>query len=237
VGAEGLATLPYEVCDQHALLDPQFPATPYGADGRGPGDLTSRCATADVLVTIVEPQPDDPGVFELDPGPTCADDVVTTDEGEPVDVAPLGNDTDLDLGGDPSPLVVAQAGYEGFQEQSERGGTVAVADDGQSVRYVPPPDSFGADHFQYSAQDTVGHGCSGTVRVNILPADDGTDPGDDGDVGGDGTGSGSGGGSGPLARTGVEPGALASLGAILLAVGGGVAALAGLRRRERRAAA
>jgi hypothetical protein len=239
VGAEGVATLPYEVCDAHTLLVPLHPATPYGADGRAPGAVTSRCTSADVVVTIVEPDADDPGAFELDPGPTCVDDLVTTDEGEPVDAGVLANDSDVDLGGDPSPLVATQAGYDGFQGQSERGGTVTVSDDGQAVRYVPPPDSFGADFFQYSAQDTVGHGCSGTVQVNILPdAEDpgpGGDPDPGGDVDGDGLDDGGGGGGG-LARTGSDTADLVALGAILLAVGGGLATLAGLSRRERRAA-
>jgi hypothetical protein len=248
LGAEGVATLPYTVCDVHPLSQPAHPATPYGADGRSPGDVTSRCTTADVVVTIVAPAPDDPGLFDLDPPPTCVADAATGSEDDPLPIVVLGNDTDLDFVGDPSPLTTANAGIDGVEGATTQGGTVTVAGDGR-VLYEPAPGFHGTDTFLYSAQDVVGHGCTAEVTVEVAADVDPTDPPDPGDVddlgngggsggngGYDGYGSGGSGGSGydggSLARTGTDAGRLVSVAAVFLAIGGGLVALALLRRRE-----
>ncbi|HEU5150135.1 MAG TPA: Ig-like domain-containing protein [Iamia sp.] len=236
LGAEGVATLTYEACDVHPLSQPTSPATPYGADGRSPGDVTSRCSTAEVAVEIVAPATDDPGLFELDPPPTCVADTAIGAEDDPLPIVVLDNDTDLDFVGDPSPLTTTTAGIAGDEGQgvTTEGGTVAVTDDGR-VLYEPPAGFSGTDTFLYSAQDVVGHGCSAEVTVAVAAdPDDPTDP-DDGDddtdrtPGGDRPGGGS--GTGPLARTGTDAGELVSIAAVLLAIGGGLVALALLRRR------
>jgi hypothetical protein len=238
LGAEGVATLTYQACDVHPLSQPNHPATPYGTDGRSPGDITNRCSTADIAIEIVAPAPDDPGLFDLDPPPTCAADAATGSEDDPLPVEVLGNDTDLDFVGDPSPLVATNAGIDGEEGVTTEGGTVTVTGDNR-VLYEPPAGFSGTDTFVYSAQDTVGHGCSAEVTVDVAADVDPDDP-DDGvdddgtdNPGGGGPGSGNGGSGyqGPLARTGSESGSLASVAAVLLASGGGLVALAHLRRR------
>lgn len=246
LGSEGVATLTYTACDVHPLSQPAAPATPYGADGRSPGDVTSRCATADVTVTIVAPSPDDPGLFELDPPPTCVADAATGSEDDPLTIEVLGNDTDLDFVGDPGPLTTANAGIAGDEGEgiTTEGGTVTVAEDGR-VLYEPAAGFSGTDTFLYSAQDLVGHGCSAEVTVDVVadpvpPTTPTTPTGPGGGVGGSegsgGSGSGSGGsgsayGDGSLARTGTDVGQLVSVAAVLLSIGGGLVALALLRRR------
>ena len=122
LGAEGVATLTYEACDVHPLSQPTFPASPYGADGRSPGDITSRCTTASIAIEIVAPALDDPGLFELDPPPTCGADEATGDQDEPLPIEVLGNDSDLDFVGDPSPLATTNAGIEEGEGVTTEGG-------------------------------------------------------------------------------------------------------------------
>jgi hypothetical protein len=168
VGAGGVATLEYQVCDVHPLSQPKGPATPtYGTDGRQPGDLANRCTAGVLTATIVAPPVDPPDPDDADPAPQCAPDEAATLAGQGVDIDVLANDSDLDLGGDPSPLVVAAAGIEGEQGVSEKGGVAEATDDQATVRYTPPAGFTGTDTVLYSAQDTVGKGCSATVRVTV----------------------------------------------------------------------
>ena len=147
--------------------------------------------------------------------------------------------------GDPSPLATTNAGIEEGEGVTTEGGMVTVAGDGR-VLYEPPAGFSGIDSFLYSAQDVVGHGCSAEVIVDVAaiiveptePTDptDPTDPTNPGGPGGGGNGSGgygngSGYGDGNLARTGTDAAALLSVAAVLVAIGGGLVALAALRRR------
>lgn len=59
-GAAGLVEVPYVVCDDHTLTAPGGPATPYGADGRSPGELAPRCSTAKIHVEVLSSDPADP---------------------------------------------------------------------------------------------------------------------------------------------------------------------------------
>lgn len=193
VTAAGVVELTYEVCDVHTLIPDfqgHFPADPYGEDGRDPGDLANRCDTAVLAAEIVAPAPDDPGLLDLDPDPVCAADVAATANGAAIEIGVLANDTDLDIAQAASPLVVVDAGVlESEQDDTTaQGGSVTTTDDGQRVRYVPAAGFAGVDSFTYSAQDTLGQGCSATVTVTVAAAP--------GAVGGTGTGRGA------LPRTG-----------------------------------
>lgn len=78
-GVTGATSFGYTVCDTHTLLFPKWPADPFGADGRVPGDPAVRCSTAEVDVVIIEPLVIDPEeVPQVDDGP----------EGDPDDVDP-----------------------------------------------------------------------------------------------------------------------------------------------------
>ncbi len=171
-GADGVAQLAYEACDAHELSSPTSPADPYGADGRSPGDPAPRCSMAVLAATIVGPAQVDPGILELDPAPTCAADAATTTAGEPVDVAVLANDSDLDVQGQPGPLTVASAGTEGSEDVSGAGGSAVVDGAGAHIRYTPPAGFTGTDTFVYAAQDAVGHGCTAAVTVTVTGSRD-----------------------------------------------------------------
>lgn len=69
-GVTGATSFGYRVCDAHALSLPKWPATPYGTDGRDPGDAAPRCDTAEVDLFIINPLVIDPEeVPEIEPGP------------------------------------------------------------------------------------------------------------------------------------------------------------------------
>lgn len=172
VTAAGVAEVTYEVCDVHQLLQPTNPASPYGEDGRDPGDLANRCDTAVLAAEIVAPAPDDPGLLALDPDPACVADATSTANGTAVDVAVLANDTDLALGDVPSPLLVTGAGVleNDLDDVSANGGTLAVSADGLRVRYTPAAGFAGVDTFSYSAEDTLGQGCAALVTVTVAGA-------------------------------------------------------------------
>ncbi len=165
--ADGVATLAYEVCDSHALANPQFAADPYGDDGRSPNDLVSRCTQGELRATIVAPAPNDPSDFDLDPAPVCIADAASVDNGGSIQLEVLANDTDLDPEGQPGLLTVTGVGVDGEEGVTEAGGTVEVTNVGESIRYNAPAKFEGTDRFLYSAQDAQGKGCSAEVTVTV----------------------------------------------------------------------
>ncbi|QXC59621.1 hypothetical protein KSP35_14650 [Aquihabitans sp. G128] len=236
-GAEGVADLDYAVCDVHALVHPTNPAPAYGADGRQPGDLANRCATATVHATITSPPVAAPDPDDDDPAPVCVDDEITVGQDEAATVDVLANDTDLDLGGDPSPLEAAAAGIDGQQGVTTEGGVAEPNDDQSAVSYTPAAGFAGTDTFLYSAVDTAGKGCTAEVTVHVTFDDEAapttpTVPGSGVGGAGDGAGTGSSNGTGTLPRTGTEPAPLVQLALAFAACGTGLV-LAARRNRRR----
>lgn len=223
-GADGAATLTYEVCDTHVLADPAFPAAAYGDDGRDPLDDAPRCDEADVVVTVASDaevlggDQDNP-----DPDPVCANDAAATPAGVAVTIPVLANDSDLVLGGTPGTLEVDSAGSGDTEEVTAQGGAVAVAVDGTTVRYTPRAGFTGVDTFEYAALDSVGQVCTAVVRVTVTAV--GTTP------------TSTGVGSGTLPRTGAGDGVGQFQVGLGLAIAGFGMVLLGRRRPEGGAAA
>lgn len=210
-GADGVATLGYEVCDTHVLADPTFPASPYGEDGRDPLDDAPRCDDGDLVVTVASDAEVQGGVDDPDPDPLCVADATSTAAGTAVTIPVLANDSDTDLGGTASPLVVDSAGTDDNEEVTAQGGAVAVTDGG-AVRFTPRAGFTGVDTFEYAALDTVGQVCTATVTITVSAAVTATT------------------GAGTLARTGTDDGPGQALMGLGLAITGfGVVLLA--RRR------
>ncbi len=113
------------------------------SDGNG-GTST---ATVSVTVDAVN----DPPVANMDSA--------TTDEDTPVDIAVLGNDTDVD--GDPLTVTAADA----------PNGTVTINPDG-TVTYVPDPDFNGVDTITYTISDGQGGFSTSTVEVTVNAVND-----------------------------------------------------------------
>ncbi|WP_108811397.1 Ig-like domain-containing protein [Sphingorhabdus sp. Alg231-15] len=91
--------------------------------------------------------------------PVAVDDVATTDEDTPVDIAVLANDTDVD--GDPLTVTAADA----------PNGTVTINPDG-TVTYVPDPDFNGTDTITYTISDGQGGFSTATVEVTVNAVND-----------------------------------------------------------------
>jgi len=111
------------------------------SDGNGGTD------TAVVTVTVTP----------VNDPPVAVDDSATTEEGEPVDVDVLANDSDPD--GDT--LTVSS-----FDSSSTQGGTVSCTDAGMCT-YTPPGDFNGTDTFTYTISDGNGGADTATVTVTV----------------------------------------------------------------------
>jgi len=112
-------------------------------------DSNGATADADVTVTIL-PQNDPPRL---------TDDSRTIDEDEPVSIAVLENDTDIE--GDT--LTIDST------TQPENGSVTFTAD---SVTYTPTKDYYGNDTFQYTVSDGNGGTATATVSIKINPVND-----------------------------------------------------------------
>lgn len=222
-GAAGVASLTYEVCDNHVLADPDFPAAAYGDDGRDPLDDAPRCAEAAIEVTVAsDAEVLDDGIDDPDPDPTCVADAASTPAGTAVTVAVLGNDGDTTLAGEIGPLTVASAGIDGTEEVTTQGGSVVIDGTGAAVRYTPRSGFTGVDTFVYTAQDSVGQTCDATVTVQVTA------------LAGTTTTTGAGTGGGALARTGTSNGVgQLQLGVGLALAGFGLVLIGGLGRTRR----
>lgn len=89
--------------------------------------------------------------------PVAGDDTAVTDQNASAGIAVLGNDSDPD--GDP--LTIAGV------TQGTQGGAVAI--NGVTVTYTPPPNWSGTDSFTYAISDGRGGTATGTVTVTVTP--------------------------------------------------------------------
>ncbi|WEM43738.1 Ig-like domain-containing protein [Photobacterium sp. DA100] len=102
--------------------------------------------------------------------PVARDDEVTTFEDEPVDIAILSNDSDIEDGS-------GEAGFASSQitlidQGSLHIGSVSVLADGK-LRYVPDADANGTELISYSITDSDGYeSLAATVTVTITPVND-----------------------------------------------------------------
>ena len=121
------------------------------ADGRG--------GTATTTVTVTVGPVNDP--------PAAEDDTASTPEDDPVVVAVLANDTDVEGGG----LTVTAV-------SDPARGTAAVNGDG-TVTYTPDPNLAGVDTFTYTVCDPAGACATATVTVTVTEVNDPPTAGDD----------------------------------------------------------
>ncbi len=120
-------------------------------DGQGPvgspTGLRKATSTATVRVTVTP----------VNDAPLARDDVASTGEDNPVSVAVLSNDTDID--GDA--LSVIAAGGASFGQVAISGGTAVI--------YTPTAGFTGQDSFLYTVSD--GNGGSSQARVSVTVSD------------------------------------------------------------------
>ncbi|MCC7261084.1 MAG: tandem-95 repeat protein [Candidatus Latescibacteria bacterium] len=117
------------------------------SDGHG------GAANAIISARTLSPPPNQP--------PVASDDAVTTNEGTPIDIAVLANDSDPE--GD-SLYVVGASG-------ASRGTTIPTTN--QTVIYTPYSTNFyGSDSFTYLVRDSTGAIARARVDVTILPVND-----------------------------------------------------------------
>ncbi len=94
-------------------------------------------------------------VLPINDAPLATDDLITTDENTPVNIAVLINDQDFD--GD----VLEVASFD----QPSNG---SVEQTGQTLRYTPNTDFIGADEFPYTITDGNGETATAMVRINVI---------------------------------------------------------------------
>jgi uncharacterized protein (TIGR03790 family) len=112
-------------------------------------DAHGQLATA-LITFIVRPQPD---------APSAADDEATTAEDQPVVIAVLDNDVDVD--GDPLSLsITSQPGF----------GEAEVV--GDTILYTPALGFDGEDRFDYKASDSGGSSAEASVHISVEAIDD-----------------------------------------------------------------
>jgi hypothetical protein len=99
-------------------------------------------------------------VTEANSAPVATDDEAMTDEGAPVIVDVLANDSDAD--GDSLTI-------DSFDETSAEGGTVTDNGDGK-LTYAPPAGFVGTDSFGYAIADGRGGTDTATVKVTVNAA-------------------------------------------------------------------
>ena len=142
----GLATVTVYARDNGGLEDYDLP-TP----DMVPPDDTSDAVTFEVAVWHPLPAP-----------PVAADDTMTVNEDEAVEIDVLAND--LDINGDPMFVGATTDGTKGTSELAWLPGT---------VRYTPKTDANGEDTFTYTVlTDGAAGSDTGTVHVTILPVND-----------------------------------------------------------------
>jgi large repetitive protein len=90
--------------------------------------------------------------------PVPASDIATTQEGVPVVISPLANDSDVEA----QPLSILSVGAPGW-------GVITLNGD-NTVTYTPNPGFFGEDRFSYSVSDPDGGVETGNVVVTVISA-------------------------------------------------------------------
>ena len=164
-GQAGVVEFTYEVCDQHTLTNPSYPAVPYGSDGLSPGDISSRCSTGTATVTVSVAPPPEPNPEDTDPDPVCVADVAQTGIGTPVVISVLDNDSDLDANLQPSAVILTGPPAD-EPDVSAEGGSVKM-NDANTIIYAPPLNFQGTDTFSYTARDEFGQACKAGVTVTV----------------------------------------------------------------------
>ncbi|KHT65442.1 hypothetical protein RJ45_01320, partial [Photobacterium gaetbulicola] len=102
--------------------------------------------------------------------PVARDDEFTTFEDEPVDIAILSNDSDIEDGNGETGFASSQITL--IDQGSLNKGTVSVLADGK-LRYIPDADANGTDLISYSITDSDGYeSLAATVTVTITPVND-----------------------------------------------------------------
>jgi large repetitive protein len=98
-------------------------------------------------------------VAPVNDAPVAVNDSATTAEDQPVIIAPLANDSDVD--GDPLTIISASA----------PNGTVTINPDG-TIRFVPNPNFNGTDTITYTISDGKGGTATATITVTVSPVND-----------------------------------------------------------------
>ncbi len=129
--------------------NPDFNGTDTFTYAASDGELESEPATVTVTVNPVN----DPPVAESD--------TAETDQNTPVDIAVLGNDSDID-GDDLTPIIVT----------GPASGSATVNEDG-TITYTPNEDFTGTDTFTYVANDGTENSNEATVTITVNAAPDG----------------------------------------------------------------
>jgi len=165
-GQAGVVEFTYEVCDQHTLSFPAYPAIPYGnPDGLAPGANSSRCSTGLAIITVGLANGQDPNPLDLDPEPTCVADAVQTGIGSAVIIPVLNNDTDFNIQLQPSPVILT--GPPADQPEIGTAGGSAKMNGANTIVYSPPANFEGVDTFSYTARDELGQACKAGVTVTV----------------------------------------------------------------------
>jgi hypothetical protein len=145
-GAAGIAQVTVQATDDGGLESYGLPA-----GTMDPPDDTSDAVTFTIVVTAVE---------DHDPLPV-ADSATVVEDGGELSIDVLANDDDPD--GDPLTVTAVEPATKG---------SASVAPDGSAVSYIPDPDAFGTDTFDYLVEDGTGRTASATVTVTITPVQD-----------------------------------------------------------------
>ena len=123
------------------------------------GDCSTATVTVDVLPIV-----------------DAIDDVVATEEDQPITIDVLANDNDIPTSGS---LTTTNPGS----------GTISVIDNGTPadpsddlIDYIPAPDFTGTDSFTYTLCDLDGNCSTATVTIVVNPSDEDLDSDDDGIV-------------------------------------------------------
>jgi hypothetical protein len=122
----------------------------YGSDSFSYTVSDGRDGTAAAIVSVT--------VVSVNDAPVAKSDLATTNQGTPVTIAVLANDSDVD--GDPLSVVAVTQGT---------GGSVLVNADG-TVTYTPAASFSGSDGFTYTASDGQGGTATAGVTVQVQPA-------------------------------------------------------------------
>ena len=124
--------------------------------------------TKGIVITVTDSadgkaslEPFDLEVSNVNDPPTAGEDAVSTNEGSPVIIRVLANDSDLD--GD-------VLNISGVDTSSNEGGAVTDNNDG-TLTYTPKAGFSGSDYFSYTVSDGNGGTDEGrvTITVNALP--------------------------------------------------------------------
>ncbi|MFW3146777.1 MAG: Ig-like domain-containing protein [Thermoplasmatota archaeon] len=105
--------------------------------------------------------PDDLRVYAFNIGPIAQNDSITLEEDTEIMISVLENDVDPD--GDD--IFVTNI-------TTSRNGSVSISLDNRSIRYLPDPDWYGNDSFNYTISDIYGLSANATVNVTVMNTND-----------------------------------------------------------------